>query len=284
MPKLGETPTSESIKNWVQVIAILVAGAWATYTFWYENRYLPQAKPPQLTTSVTIERFGSKNEGSKDEITSYGVLVNVKNTGGVKAILLGAYFNAFGVPVDRDEPTPWGFATGAQTLLTKGEHVVHVQRYYPAKKFENERSRDIISTGRFLKTGTVIEAGQQLSHELSINVPRGAEGNVDYDMLEFLVNLQYAKKIERVGSVVVPLGDGAIHPVLFLKSEGIDFESFRIEEGNFSNMVRFCPEVNRERVLWNEEICKIEISKHKTIRDEDGIVDERIVKTISLWK
>ena len=49
-------------------------------------------------------------------------------------------------------------------------------------------------------------------------------------------------------------------------------------------MIPFCPEVDRDPYFWNEEICKKEISKHKTIRDEDGIVDESMFKTISLWK
>lgn len=50
-----------TLRDIVEVIAILAAGAWAIYTFVYEQRIKPAQEPPSLVLTGGLERVGERN-------------------------------------------------------------------------------------------------------------------------------------------------------------------------------------------------------------------------------
>jgi hypothetical protein len=75
---------SRLIRDVAEVVAIVLAGAWAIYTFAWQNLLVPAIKPPSLDATVQMRHVG--NEGSLDVIR---IDETLRNTGINKVHFIG---------------------------------------------------------------------------------------------------------------------------------------------------------------------------------------------------
>ena len=85
----------ELFKDYMQIIAILVAASWAIYQFYYIEIYKPQHAKPVVTMTVTVEFIG-KNETTIMLMTK----VTLHNRGNAPVSVISCYGNVYAVAVN----------------------------------------------------------------------------------------------------------------------------------------------------------------------------------------
>ena len=90
------------LRDVVEVVAIVLAGAWALYVFVYQNGIKPGLAPPTLSFSVAMRRVG--DDGN---LTVIRVDETIHNDGSVRAHFLGHSLAVYGSRVIAlDSPAP----------------------------------------------------------------------------------------------------------------------------------------------------------------------------------
>jgi hypothetical protein len=84
----------ETLNSAVQTLAIVLAGAWAVYTFIYEAKIAPGLAPPSVSVTSTLERVGQK-----DGMVAIRSTVTRTNVGQAEVRVLGLTYNVVGVKV-----------------------------------------------------------------------------------------------------------------------------------------------------------------------------------------
>jgi hypothetical protein len=86
---------SELIKNVVETLGILCAGAWAISTFWYQDRYVPSKLPVQLDVSTELSDIGRKNG-----LHALKAHVKLKNSGRRTVYSVASWYNVEAFKID----------------------------------------------------------------------------------------------------------------------------------------------------------------------------------------
>lgn len=84
----------EALNSAVQTLAIVLAGAWAVYTFVYEAKIAPGLAPPSLSVTTKLERVGER-----DGVVAIRSTVTRTNVGQAEVRVLGLTYNVMGVKV-----------------------------------------------------------------------------------------------------------------------------------------------------------------------------------------
>ncbi len=101
-----------TVRDVVEVVAIIAAGIWAFYVFAYENRIKPSLADPDVNVTTSMQRLSDRNG-----LIAVGLHLQLHNIGTVKAHFLGLAINVYGqrivavaphVPLDR-EPRDYEF-------------------------------------------------------------------------------------------------------------------------------------------------------------------------------
>jgi hypothetical protein len=83
-PQGGEVAIVQTVRDIVEVVAIVLAGCWAMYVFVYENRIRPANAPPEITIAGQLVR-----EGHRNGFEIVDVRTQMKNVGTVPVEYLG---------------------------------------------------------------------------------------------------------------------------------------------------------------------------------------------------
>src|SRR3712207_1115101 len=84
----------EALNSAVQTLAIVLAGAWAVYTFVYEAKIAPGLPPPSVSVTTKLERVGQR-----DGVVAIRSTVTRTNVGQAEVRVLGLTYNVVGVKV-----------------------------------------------------------------------------------------------------------------------------------------------------------------------------------------
>jgi hypothetical protein len=84
--------TISTVRDVVEIVAILAAGIWALYVFVYEQRIKPASEPPSLILSGSLHRLGER-----DGLIRLGMNATVMNNGNTNASLIATSFAADGL-------------------------------------------------------------------------------------------------------------------------------------------------------------------------------------------
>jgi hypothetical protein len=108
----GAAPLLGSIRDVVEIVAIVAAGAWAFYTFVYENQIKPANERAEVQIESTLTRLGQ----------SRGLLavqshILIRNVGVSDVSLYGFAETVTGSTVRPGGPTPAPSVSGAATYL-----------------------------------------------------------------------------------------------------------------------------------------------------------------------
>lgn len=83
---------ADTINNITQTIALMAAGAWAVYTFIYQQQIAPALAPPTLTLTSTLEKAGQRGD-----LTAIRCAVTRTNVGQSGVRVLGITYNLTGI-------------------------------------------------------------------------------------------------------------------------------------------------------------------------------------------
>jgi len=84
--------TTSTIRDVVEIVAILAAGVWALYVFVYEQRIKPASEPPSLILTGSLHRLGAH-----DGLIRIGMTASILNNGHTDATLIATSFAAEGL-------------------------------------------------------------------------------------------------------------------------------------------------------------------------------------------
>lgn len=181
------------IRDIVEVVAIVAAGAWAFYIFAYENRIKPSWASPEINFSATMQRLGETNG-----LLAVRLHQTMHNFGTVPALFLGLAVNVYGQSVaparGRNEPPQTGTTYKYQALFrTTPPDPVYSLAYVT-------RLGDPTST-----QVTELDPGDTLENDYMLFVPSGR-----YDLLTVEINGVYVKSRDRsVATRIVRSSSGA---------------------------------------------------------------------------
>ncbi len=149
------------LRDVVEVVAIVLAGAWALYVFVYQNGIKPSLAPPTLSFSVAMRRVG--DDGN---LTVIRVDETIHNDGSVRAHFLGHSLAVYGSRV---------IALNSPAPATSKSYSNVLAAYYAYSK-EQPVFRDAFvtqlgdpSTG----VDMFVEPGETMPFNKEFYVPRG---------------------------------------------------------------------------------------------------------------
>ena len=111
----------EALNSAVQTLAIVLAGAWAVYTFVYEAKIAPGLAPPSMSVTSALERVGQK-----DGMVAIRSTVTRTNVGQAEVRVLALTYDVVGVRVRFGEAR----AAGATPGELSGSSTVAEAKYY----------------------------------------------------------------------------------------------------------------------------------------------------------
>lgn len=118
---------SEAVRNWVQVLAFLLAGVWAVYTFVYVRIVEPRSAPVNVSTELQIEDVGEVIDRGNRRLRAVQLTISAVNPSTREVYILPNYWVAYGLTIGGPpEQQAWaGQLTdfmNSRTLLLGGRH------------------------------------------------------------------------------------------------------------------------------------------------------------------
>src|SRR3712207_3555179 len=111
----------ETLNSAVQTLAIVLAGAWAVYTFVYEAKIAPGLAPPSVSVTSTLERVGQRGD-----LVAIRSTVTRTNVGQAEVRVLSLTYNVVGVGMRFGEAP----AAGAMPEQLPRSSTIAQARYY----------------------------------------------------------------------------------------------------------------------------------------------------------
>lgn len=183
----GPKPTAakfsmETLSSAVQTLAIVLAGAWAVYTFVYEAKIAPGLAPPSVSVTSALERVGQR-----EDLVAIRSTVTRTNVGQAEVRVLGLTYNVVGVKV-RFGGAP---AAGAMSEELPRSSTVSEARYYD----EPDGGEIILRHGVLFEGATALPSdpsglnpGEAVSRDLVFYADP-----TRFDSIRFQVELSYGK-------------------------------------------------------------------------------------------
>lgn len=201
-----------TVRDIVEIVAILAAGIWAFYVFAYENRIKPALANPDVDVAASIQRIGRHNG-----LSAIGLRVRLHNIGTVRAHFLAMAVNVYGQRVMETQPSisrdrnPLGYnfngyyRTGPKTPLFTYAYVTQLGN--PATKVD-----------------TALDPGMTIENYRTFYVPDGR-----FDLLTVGIDTAYTKFDLRLPTrlVIGPQGDARV---------AVDASDTKYERYNISSM------------------------------------------------
>ena len=194
----------EALNSAVQTLAIVLAGAWAVYTFVYEAKIAPGLAPPSVSVTSKLERVGER-----DGMVAIRSTVTRTNVGQAEVRVLGLTYNVVGVRVRFGEATA---AADAMPVELPASSTVAQAKYYD----EPEGGEVILRHGVLFAGATALPSepsglnpGEAVSRDLIFYADP-----TKFDSIRFLVGLSYVKMSEPPVPLAFEIGqDGRISAV-----------------------------------------------------------------------
>jgi len=201
------------MRHVVEVLAIIAAGAWAFYTFIYQEKIKPAGEPASLDDTITVQRVGY--DRTRDILE---VAIHLHNAGKTEIEVAADGFNVWG---DR-------YATTVTHRILNAPYKQAVYNDYARVSHQLIRSslelRDAAAGGQRGKH-TTIEPDGVVTIPYTIVIPRGV-----YDVIEAQVTAVSVKTPvrRRVSIAIAHDSDGSIllrslTPGAFADDNSIDF-------------------------------------------------------------
>lgn len=189
----------------IEIVAILAAGAWAIYTFVYEQRILPANQPPSLLLTGSLQRIGERGG-----MVQMAYRATLRNTGHVRVYVIAMSFAGLGLRyTSKGVPSTVHPVPGA-TEYMRSARVVSSTTVYRAQ--ELTRYVDPRYT-----LGYEIDPGEQIPFSDIFLVRKGA-----FDTVTLEGSVAYSKFEREYPTTVTVMPNGVTHFVNAARRQGYD--------------------------------------------------------------
>ncbi|HYL26829.1 MAG TPA: hypothetical protein VEW74_03280 [Candidatus Nitrosotalea sp.] len=164
------------VRDVVEIVAILAAGAWAFYVFAYENRIKPATADPEVNVTSSMRRLSDRNG-----LIAVSLHLQLQNIGTVRAHLLGMAVNVNG-----------------ERIVASNRHAAykHAGNQYDFEGFYRRERPVPVYTYAYItrlgnpKTGQdiVLDPGTSIEDDRTFYVP-----NDRFDLLTVYIDAPYTK-------------------------------------------------------------------------------------------
>jgi len=96
----GESNAIATIRDVVEIVAIIAAGVWAFYVFAYENRIKPSFAAPDVNATASMQKLSVRNG-----LIAVRLHIQLQNVGTVQARFLASALNVYGQRVVAQKPS-----------------------------------------------------------------------------------------------------------------------------------------------------------------------------------
>lgn len=189
----GERDLTSTIRDVVEIVAIVAAGAWAFYVFVYENRIKPSFAKPDVNVTASMQRLSIHNG-----LIAVDLHVGLHNIGTVPARFLAVAYNVYGQRVMSQTPPPHKADPGID---------------YDGSDFTRAGSRVAVYTWAYVDTQgnplspheTALDPGNTIENDRIFYVPQGR-----FDFLTLGIDAPYTKYEGTMPASLVFQPDGGI--------------------------------------------------------------------------
>lgn len=243
---ISEPIISESIRNWVEIVAIFAAGIWAVWVFVYQRTIAPLRLPPHLVIATNLQRVGRK-----DSLVAIKAEILVTNKSKTRVEVLASLYYAHAKNIsytgDEEKEDDASFGQTVIDQLNKLPDVASTQRHIQEDRVE------IVAAGRLLVEGTWLDPNEEETRRIVFYV------SDQFDNVEFHVAIILARDARRFHQRWTLNERGDIESNLYVKLPGFESDP-------------------KKRELF--EPTKKE---HKKMQKRSGLAYVEYVGTISLW-
>lgn len=205
----GERGANLTMRDVVEIVAIIAAGIWAFYVFAYENRIKPSFAKPDVNVTASMRRLSTYHG-----LVAVDLRVELHNVGTVPAHFLAVAINVYGQQV---------------RARTKPSHGTNPGIDYDGGDFFGTGPRVAVYTWAYVtKPGNPIsgheaslDPGSTIENDRIFYVPRGK-----FDFLTLGIDAPYTKYDGTMPATLVFQPDGGVAVVTKLTSQT---EQFRIQ-------------------------------------------------------
>ncbi|MGA9944179.1 MAG: hypothetical protein WBE79_01815 [Candidatus Cybelea sp.] len=107
-----------TLRDAVEVVAIVAAGLWALYVFAYEQRFKPASEPPSLRLTGSLYKLGTHHG-----LVQVAVKATIYNNGSTDATLIATGFTANGLRYAPNRTPAVDRSIGGLTVYQRDAHV-----------------------------------------------------------------------------------------------------------------------------------------------------------------
>lgn len=191
-----------TVRDVVEVLAIVAAGIWAFYVFAYENRIKPSLANPDVNVTASMQRLSDRNG-----LIAVALHLQLHNVGTVKAHFLGIAVNVYGqriVPARRPV-SPEREALGYDFEgFYRAASPIPVYSFAYITHLGNPSSRQ----------DAELDAGSTLENDRTFYVPQGR-----FDLLTLGIDAPYTKFDEAPLTHLTVTSEGAARVVTVLSDQ-----------------------------------------------------------------
>lgn len=189
----GERDLISTIRDIVEIVAIIAAGCWAFYIFVYENRIKPSFAAPEINVTASMQRLSTRNG-----LIAVEIRVQLHNVGTVPAEFLAIAINVYGQRVIAQVPRLHHGSPGID---------------YDGSDFSRTDPRVAVYTWAYVnkpgnpKSGhqTELDPGGSIENDRIFYVPQGR-----FDLLTLGIDAPYTKYDETMPTTLEFEPDGGI--------------------------------------------------------------------------
>jgi hypothetical protein len=165
-----------TLRDVVEIVAIVAAGLWALYVFAYEQRFKPASEPPSLRLTGSLYKLGT-HKG----LVQLAIKATISNNGSTNATLIATGFTADGLRYAPNRVPALDRSEGL-TLYQRDAHVVSRTLIY--RTVEMTR----LASPKYSSSFT-LQPGQELPYSAIFAIKAG-----QFDAVALYGSIAYSKR------------------------------------------------------------------------------------------
>lgn len=165
-----------TLRDAVEIVAIVAAGFWALYVFAYEQRLKPASEPPSLRLTGSLYKLGTRNG-----LLQLAIKATISNNGSTDAALIATGFTAVGLRYARNGTSTVDRSIQGLTVYQRDAHVASRTLIY--RTVEMTRLASPKYSGAF-----TLHPGQELPYSEIFAIKAG-----EFDAVALYGSIAYSK-------------------------------------------------------------------------------------------
>jgi len=204
-----ERSFGEKVNTWVQTFGIILAAAWAAYTFVYKEILVPKSAPANITLNLELKKSHTNNikdNKHKKPLVAIEMKISAKNQSSRTIYLLHNAFIVWGHKVNVSDAKYDEFLDRLSTITIRSYSSILMERH------SNLGPPSVVAFGDLL-CDNALKSGEMVTRSLIFHIPPR-----EYDMLEVHAYIPSVKELSGVEVEWKFNKKDGMFPIVFRKS------------------------------------------------------------------